>query len=116
MAYRHALVRSLVLHYLDHFGYKGPPVRIFTTPSRALKELERKRERTPADERNARRDMGWTAQWPRLTVIYVNAAKHDTFGDLLDTCAHEALHACGRSGHKPSLMAFEGEVAEAVLA
>lgn len=116
MSYRHSLVRSLVLHYLDHFGYKGPSVRIFSTPSGALRELERKRERTPVEERNTRKEMGWTYQWPRLTVIFVNAAKHDSLGDLLDTCAHEALHASGRSGHKPSLMAFEGEVAENVLA
>lgn len=114
--YRHALVRALVRHYLDHFGYKGPPVRIFTTPSRALRELERKHERNRAEERSARKDMGWTYQWPRQTVIYVNVAKHDTLGDLLDTCCHEAKHAAGRPGHKPSLMAFEGEVAEAVLA
>lgn len=113
---RHALVRALVFHYLTHFGYRGPRVRIFTTPSRVLRALGRKRERVPADERNARKDMGWTHQWPRLTVIYINVARHDTLGDLLDTCAHEALHACGRAGHKPSLMAFEGEVAEAVLA
>ena len=32
--FRHVLVRSLVMHYLDHFGYRGPRVRIFTTSSR----------------------------------------------------------------------------------
>lgn len=116
MAYRHALIRSLVMYYLDHFGYKGPRVRVFTTPSRVLRELERKREWTPEEERLARKDFGWCYGYSRSTVIYVNAKKHDTLGDLLDTCAHEALHACRPPGHRPSLIEFEGEIAEAVLA
>lgn len=110
---KHALVRALVMHYLDHFGYRGPRVRIYTTATRALKELERKRDRAPADERSTRKDFGWCYRYPRSTVIYVNVRKHDSLGELLDTCAHEALHATGKDSHPPD---FDAEVAEGVLA
>jgi hypothetical protein len=109
MTYRHSLIRALVLHYLDHFGYAGPPVRVFTTPTRSHRA-------DPEHEEGAKRYLGWCRRSARQTIVYVNAAKHDTLGDLLDTCAHEAHHACGQPDHKPSLMVFEGEVAEAVLA
>lgn len=109
--FRHALVRSLVLHYLTAFNYAGPPVRIMTTPTRFVRELDRRR--CKADEREARDVFGWCFQFARSTVVYVNVAKHDTLGDLLDTCAHEALHASGWAGHGNR---FDAEVAEAVLA
>lgn len=111
--FRHRLIRSLVLHYLEHFGYEGPPLRIFTTPSRVLDELDRHQDKTNADEHGARRDHGWCLQYPRSTIIYVNAAAHEDLGELLDTCCHEALHAA-RWLEKHGAR-FEAEVAEAVL-
>lgn len=110
---RHALVRALVLYYLTHFGYRGPRVRIFTTPSRALRELERKRDKTVADERSTRKDYGWCYRYRRSTIIYINVAKHLTLGELLDTACHEARHATGVDGHPPW---FDAEIAETVLA
>lgn len=113
MSYPHRLVRSLVLHYLREFGYDGPPVRVYTTPTRALQELDRKRCKSRSDERETRDWMGWCIRFPRSTVIYVNAARHDTLGQILDTCCHEAAHAARWVGHPPG---FDAEVAEAVLA
>lgn len=110
---RHALVRSLVLHYLDHFGYAGPRVRVFTTPARVLRLLEKRGEKTRADERSAKKHLGWCIRYPRTTVIYVNVQAHDSLAELLDTCAEEALHASKYVGHPPG---FAAEVAEAVLA
>lgn len=111
--FRQPLVRSLVLHYLRQFDYDGPRVRVLTTPTRALQELDRKRCKSDADDRETRDWMGWTVRFPRSTVIYVNVAAHDTLGQLLDTCAHEALHAARWVGHPTG---FDAEVAETVLA
>jgi hypothetical protein len=83
------LVRSLVLHFAELAGFDGSSYTV--TLDRG--EYERiQRRRSGGDLPAKDEDFGITLT-SHPVVTWINLPRHRSWRQLVDTCAHEALHA-----------------------
>ena len=86
---RHALVRSLIQHFLERAGYTGT-FHVYLSAQRY--DAMRRRKGLGPEDSVQDRDMACVLTGVRAPVFYVNASAHSTVRQLVDSCAHEAVH------------------------
>lgn len=86
----HDLIRALILHFAQKAGYSGPPIRVFTRQESWARHF---RNRGGLPIGHSPDNLGLTVKFRSHTAIFIDVAKHTAGGQIVDTCAEEAIHA-----------------------
>lgn len=82
------LVRQMVVHFAELAGWRGTTYRVTLNRAEYERVQARRKAETPARDH----DFGITLfNAPVLT--WINAERHKSWKQLVNTCAHEGLHA-----------------------